>query len=162
MRHGHNSTVFRVLFPKISTGQKKLHRLVGTVGTFLQLWASHCTDGRMCSKNNCISYLHSDFLNARDSSWEVQRKRPLDLLSCFLFLGPVPFFFLFLGPVQFFLLLFLKGGKTTLILTRVTLLYIDEVSSSWTSAFWYVHFNFDLTFPRLAGLDVYAEAAVGV
>ena len=29
-----NSTVFRVLFPKISTGQKKQHRLVGT---FLQL-----------------------------------------------------------------------------------------------------------------------------
>ena len=24
MSHGHNSTVFRVLFPKISTGQKKL------------------------------------------------------------------------------------------------------------------------------------------
>ena len=29
--------VFCVLFPKISTGQKKQHQLVGTVGTFLQL-----------------------------------------------------------------------------------------------------------------------------
>ena len=35
--NGHNGTVFRVLYPKISTGQEKL-ALVGTVGTFLQLW----------------------------------------------------------------------------------------------------------------------------
>ena len=37
MSHGHKSTVFCVLFPKISTGQKNQHRLDGTVGTFLQL-----------------------------------------------------------------------------------------------------------------------------
>ena len=62
-------------------------------------------------QNNSISYLHSNFLNARDSSWEVQRKRPLDLLSCFLFLGPVHFFFFFLDLLSFFFFFFSKGGR---------------------------------------------------
>ena len=37
---GHSDKVFRVLRPKIS--QKNYHWLVGTIGTFLQLWCDCC------------------------------------------------------------------------------------------------------------------------
>ena len=123
-----------------------------------------CTDRRICLKKLYLYIYIPTFLMPEIAAESLQRKRPLDLFSCFLFRGPVNFFswtcsvfFLFLGPVQCS-----QEEKTTPILTRVTLLYFDEASSSWISVFWYVRFNFDLTSPRLVGLDVYADAAVGV